>query len=390
MVTDHDVAGQQIRKAFGPGSAQIRCARAPYRLSPLGAHTDHQEGLTCGFTLDHALHLWFRPAGGSMVRLRSREYPDPVSFDLHEVPGPSGGWGDYVKGVACELAGAADLERGVEGIVAGDLGPGGISSSAALQVAVLLALCAANNLSLDRRRAVDLVVAAERSYSGVNVGILDPAVILSGREHSLVYIDCRERKPRLHRISRRMAPFEWLLVDSGIPRELRSSPYNERVEACRRAARQAGAEGDRPVLRDVDPETFRRRRGEVDPEAARYAEHVFAENKRVRLALQAVANGDLAGLGRLIAASGESLTRLFDCGTPETRALLELLSGTEGILGASYAGAGWGGMLHALAHPGTAERVAGVALKRFAGRFPEAAARAAVTPVGMGPGADVS
>ena len=196
----------------------------------------------------------------------------------------------------------------------GELPAGGISSSAALQVAVLQALLEHDPRRLDRRERMMTVVRAERQYTGVPVGLLDPAVILHARAGAMVYLDCREGVPRVHRLARGMPAFRILLVSTGEGRDLRDSPYAARVEECRVAARQAGAVGDPPVLREVDPEAFRRRRAAIDPVPAARADHVFAENKRVKQALQAVAKGDLVALGRLVTASADSLTNLFECG----------------------------------------------------------------------------
>ena len=382
-------AEKELREAFGPGPGRVRRAVAPYRMSPLGAHTDHQEGLTCGFGLRSVLALDFRPGESSVVRMLSRDFEGPVRFDLHAVPEAGGDWGDHVRGVALELGRRHPLERGFDGIVRGELPPGGIASSAALEIAVLLALLEANDLPLDRDEAMSVVVSSERTYAGVSVGLLDPAVILHARENALVFLDCREAKPRTYALSRRMPPFEIILVDSGVRRDLRESAYNERVEECRRAAGMAGAVGDVPLLRDVSPEAFRRLRSKVEAVAARRADHYFGEIKRVKLGLQAVAAGDLDSFGHLMTASGESLTRLYDCGTRETRDLLALLRDAPGVHGASYAGGGFGGLVHAIACPGTAAKLEGTVIRKYRARHPECGQRARIHTTGIGGGAHV-
>lgn len=389
MISDRHALRAELAAMSGADDGAPRFAWAPCRISPVGAHTDHQGGLTSGFTLDRGIMLVFRPRADGRVRLRSRDAGHEIGFDLDRVPPPSGDWGDYVRGVARELRDRHGIARGLDGCLAGDLPSGGISTSAALQVAVLLALEEANGLDLPRADAMRLVVEAERSYAGVQVGLLDPAVILFGKPSALVVIDCEEGVPRVHRFARSMPPVEWLLVDSGLPRDLRTSPYNRRVEECRAAARVLGAPPDRERLRAVSPETFRRERRNLDPVSLRRAEHFFAEHKRVKLALECIASGDAASFGRLVSASGESLTNLFECGTPETRDLLALLRGAPGVLGASYAGGGFGGMLQALAHPGSAAGVEAAAFPAYRSRWPEAGARASIRAVGMGPGAHV-
>jgi len=384
MQSRHQDAERELEEAFGPGEGPVRVAEAPYRLSPLGAHTDHQEGLTLGFALDRKLFVRFRRVPGARLELVSREFEGRVDLDLAAVPPAQGDWGDHVRGVTLEFSRRHPLQRGLQGVVSGELPPGGISSSAALGIAVLLALADVNEVPLDRHEAMGMIVAAERSYSGVAVGLLDPAVILFGRERALVYLDCREGKPRVHAVPKRAPEFELLLVDSGLRRDLRTSPYNARVQECRLAARQAGATGDEPVLRDIDAEDFRRARSGVDPIAARRADHFFAENKRVKLALQALAACDLVAFGVLMNASAESLTRLYDCGTPETQDLVQLLQRAPGVLGASYAGAGFGGLVQALALPGTGERLEDPVLGPYRERHPDPGAAARVFTVKTG------
>jgi galactokinase len=125
----------------------------------------------------------------------------------------------------------------------------------------------------------------------------------------------------------------------------------------------------------------------MDPVSMRRAEHFFSECKRVKKGLSALADADLEGFGGLMSASGESLTSFFDCGTPETRDLLEILRGERGVLGASYAGGGFGGMLQAIARPGVGAHLESGVRAAYRERHPACAERLKVTVVGSGPGA---
>ncbi|MAE94963.1 MAG: hypothetical protein CL910_09915 [Deltaproteobacteria bacterium] len=370
-------------------NGEMRQVRVPYRLSPLGAHTDHQDGLTSGFTLDRGITLTFRATEAAVVRLSSSDFPGAVEIPLGGPLEDVAHWSAYPRGVVHELGRRHELTRGIEGEIKGELPPGGISSSAAVQVAVLLALLEANEIRMSRIECTELVRAAEQASTGVRIGLLDPAVILHGKEQALVVIDCHDAKINVHRMARRAQPFAWYLVDSGVERELRETPYNERVTECAAAARALGAPDDRPVLRAVTPEQYRRQRKELDPTLVRRAEHYFSEVKRVKLGQQALASGDVVSLGRLVTASGESLTQNYDCGTPETRRLLALLLEVEIVWGASYAGGGWGGLLQVLAGPGAAAALEAV-VARYRDEYPEVGVRARVISVGMGPGAHVA
>ena len=172
-------------------------------------------------------------------------------------------------------------------------------------------------------------------------------------------------------------------------RDLRSSPYNERVAECREAARCLGATGDPPVLREITLEEFRRRRRVLPPLLAMRADHVLSENKRVRGAMTALQQGDLVSLGRLVTASGRSMVTLFGAGTPETSLLLALLDRTPAVLGVTLAGAGFGGNLLVLAKPGSMGAIAQAVAGPFSVRFGEAADRLAFRVVETGPAARI-
>ncbi len=390
MSGDHDAAVREIVRRFGPsGEPACRSVRAPYRLSPLGAHTDHQDGLTSGFTIDRGITMTWRPTDAREVRVISEDHPGTARVPVESDDRPfSEDWTAYVEGVVRALAREHALVRGIEGVVAGELPSGGISSSAALQVAILLAVAEANELDLAPTRSAELVRAAEQASTGVAVGMLDPTTILNGRDRALVTIDCKDGTVRFHRFARATPPFTWFLIDSGVPRVLKMTAYNDRVAECREASRCLGSQSPIPVLCDISPEAYRRRRKELPPVLVRRAEHYYSEVKRVKLSARAVSGGDLVGLGRLMWASADSLTQNFECGIPETRALLRELRRGEGVFGASYAGGGWGGMVQVLAEPGSRDAVARC-VGAYVDAYPARRDAVGVYEVGMGPGAHV-
>jgi galactokinase/galacturonokinase len=388
MMHDYRRSAAEFERQLGPGGP-VRVVRAPYRVCPLGAHTDHQRGLVIGLTIEPAVHAFYRARPDRSSRVRSREFPGEVVIDPGDARGPADGFGAYLFAVARSLAADRPVARGADVWIEGDLRPGGIGSSAAVQIAFLLALSDVNGVRLDRAAAMNLVMGAEREGAGVQIGLLDPAVILFGERDHLVYLDCAEGVPRVQKLAASLPRFEFLLFDSGVDRVLPGSPYNDRVDECRAAARALGATGDPPALREVTLEQFRRRRAALDPLLARRAEHVLAENKRVRNGLAALQQGDLVSFGRLVNASGRSMVQLFDAGTPETAHALTLLQGDADVFGATLSGAGFGGNLLAIVPPGGARGVFERVLPALAAKFPAVAARASFVASGTGPGAAV-
>jgi galactokinase len=371
------------------GPSPRRRVRVPYRLSPIGAHTDHQLGLCTGFTLDRGVELLYARVPGGVVDLESRGYPGRAVFELSGRDSARPAWSGCVRGLVRVAQGRLGLRTGLRGSIAGELPPGGIASSAAVQVAVLLALLDVEDRRLGAREAARLVVEAERTESGVQVGLLDPWVILEGDGDELLVLDPRRDRMTRHRWHRRSPPREWVLVDSGERRELRESPYNQRVAECREAARRLGVAADPPALADARWPDLLRLRASLPEAPRRRAEHVFAEVKRVRQAVDAMARGDVRAFGRLMTASGESLERLFDAGTEATTRLLGLLRERPGVFGASFAGGGFGGHLQALVEPGRGASLRDEVLPGYAGAFPAEASRLALTVVSPGPGPKV-
>lgn len=382
-------AASLLREAFGKSDARVATAFAPLRLSPLGAHTDHQRGFACGFTLNAGVRLHFRPAGGGEIRLRSLAYGGEVLVDVSRAGEPvyDGSFGDLAKGVVKHWSGLHGLPPAFEGLFDADLPAGGVGSSAAIQVAVLQALgLLAGRGRLQAEAGAALIQAAERESTGARVGILDPLVILAGKERALVMIDVRDGRPHAHSLPRACPPLHWYVVDSGFPRTLRDSPYNARIEECEQAARFLLPAAEGPLLGDVSPEQFRRRRGEMPDLLRRRCEHFFSENQRVRRGLTLLSQGNVTGFGHLVTASGDSLVRDFDAGTPATTALLRLVRSVPGVLGASFAGGGFGGHLQVLGGEGLAPAIDGQIKAAYAREFPEFARSARTTAVSMGGG----
>lgn len=371
----------RFRAGCGADAAP-RVVRAPYRLSPIGAHTDHQLGLATGVTIDAGVHLLFRPRPDGALRLASREEPARLDARVSEPGAFRGDWTDLVRALVPRLGADAPLTVGIEGVLGGDWPPGGIASSAAVTVACLLALAEVNGRPWRGLAAARLARDAEREARGVGIGLLDPAVILSGRPECLVVLDPLEEKVQVHRFPRRMEALRFLLLDSGVRRELSEVPYDERVAECRTAALSLGAPQENPVLRRVSPETFRRLRRDLDPVSLRRAEHFFSEHKRVRLALRALVEADARALGRLMSASGESLARDFDAGSPETDALARRAREIPGVLGANVAGGGFGGHVQALCRAAEAEAALERLLREEEGRPGARAGRVVATGAG--------
>jgi galactokinase len=317
-----------------PGDGPAITATAPGRVNLIGDHTD----TTGGLVLPMAVHLATTVSGrrgGDHVSLRSADEPEPaaVPLDVIDPAGLAPDWARYVAGVVAELGPTV----GFTGEVVTTLPVGaGLSSSAALEVAVALAL-GFEGTPLELAR---LAQRAEQRASGVPCGIMDQLTSAAGSTGHALLIDC-------HALAIEPVPLpeavEVRVVHSGESRRLAGSAYGER-----RAALQAAEEVVGPLRRIADPVQLDRL---DDPVLVRRARHVVTENARVRTVAAALRAGDLVTAGGAMAASHASLRDDFEVSTPALDALVDRLGAITGVHGVRLTGAGFGGCVVALTEP---------------------------------------
>lgn len=360
---------------------EVRIVRAPYRICPLGAHIDHQQGVVTALALDRAVHVAYVPLAGA-VRLSSLDFPGEVAFSLHEVPPRrDGDWGNYVRGAVAALQARYPLRYGLQGVTSGRLDGGGLSSSAAIGVALLLALEEANSLAVSAQENIALDAAIENGYLGLRNGILDQAAILLSRRDQLTHLDCRTQEHELIPAAERLEPWSVLVAFSGLKQALVGTDYNRRVAECRVAAarllRALGRPDVEPVLRNVEPDEYAAYASLLNAPLARRAAHFFGEMERVRQGVLCWQQGDLAEFGHLVSASGESSIQNYECGCPPLVDLYDILLATDGVYGARFSGAGFRGCCVALVAADAAQQAADAVLGRYRARQPQLADAAA-------------
>ena len=309
-------------------------AFAPGRVNLIGDHTDHTGGRCLPMAVSMGITVEGE-RGGDRIVLRSLAQRSVADLPL-EVVDPAQvapPWARYVAGV---VAGVRPT-TGLRGEVRSDLPAGaGLSSSAALEVAVALALGhPAEPLAL-----AQLCQRAEQVATGVPCGILDQLTSVGGVEGHALLLDCRALTVRPVPMP---GDLEVVVVHSGQERTLAGSAYAARRAECVAAEALIGPLPDATTaqVEGIDDDVLRRR-----------ARHVVSENARVLAAVGALAAGDHAGLGRLFAESHRSLRDDFESSTPVVDALVDRLCATRGVFGARMTGGGWGGCVVAVAEPG--------------------------------------
>jgi len=325
-------------------SERERWFRAPGRVNLIGDHTDYNEGFVLPVAIDLSCVVRATPNGDGVVRLRSESVDGEVELAADGSTDPTEVgeiWGRYAAGVVGMLAERGRPATGMDAVISSTIPLGaGLSSSAALEVALGLALCDVAGFELTQLELALACQEAEQVATGVPCGIMDQLTSLAGRHNHALLIDCRSLDVRPIALPPRLAV---LILHSGMSRALIDSEYAERREACESMAALLGVS----ALRDATPEQV------VDEPRAR---HVVSENARVLEAADALASGDVAALGPLLNASHQSLRDDFEVSTPELDALSQALR-DAGAIGARLTGAGFGGCVVGLAGRDEAERI---------------------------------
>lgn len=352
---------------------------SPYRVCPLGAHVDHQHGLVTGFAFDKGVDLRFDPTDDGRVELTSLTFGGTVKFSLLEpLPVKEGNWGDYVRGAWYALGKRFSLSRGIRGCIKGSLPVGGLSSSAAVLVAYVMALAKANDIELTPMETVKTASEAERKYIGLNNGILDQACIVLGKKDGLLFLDTDTEEYRVIRRNPEMPEFELGIFFSGLTRSLMSSDYNLRVSECKTAVWDILAFNNQPLkplektfLRDVPRELYESTRDRLPVRFARRAEHFYSEYRRVRKGVTAWETGNLDLFGKLCFESCESSIHNYECGSPELIAIYDIMKDLPGVYGGRFSGAGFKGACIALVDPSKKEEIRRTLTEKYLEQFPE-------------------
>ncbi|XP_065624091.1 galacturonokinase [Quercus suber] len=399
-----------VSEMSGRGVEEVQIAISPYRICPLGAHIDHQGGAVLAMTIDKGILLGFVPSGDTQVVLRSGQFKGEVRFRVDETQHPrhSAGkkgeivaddsaklqeecnWGNYARGALYALTSRGNkITQGIIGYICGSEGldSSGLSSSAAVGIAYLLALESTNHLTVSLTENIEYdweasVVDLMQFTNGVlhwdlhivwaiqdweleslmtfmdiiyGLGIrgigedkmfwkLDKKKGFKTKEHKLVH---PPKLPKTHKTESQKA-YKILLAFSGLKHALTAHPgYNRRVAECQEAARiilnASGNYKMEPILSNVQPEDYEAHKSQLEPHLAKRAEHYFSENMRVIKGAEAWASGKLEDFGKLVSASGLSSISKYESGCEPLIQLYEILLRAPGVFGTRFSGAGFRG-----------------------------------------------
>jgi galactokinase len=326
------------------GAAPEGAWHAPGRVNLIGEHTDYNEGFVLPFALSRGTLAVAGRRGDGRLELHSRQVPGGgVTVPAGVLaPGAVTGWAAYPAGVVWAMRAAGHPVGGVSMVFDSDLPRGaGLSSSAALECAVALALTDLHDLAVPRSELVTIAQRAENDFVGVPCGIMDQSASLLCQEGHALLLDCRTSESAEVPFDPAAAGLELLVIDTGARRELADGDYASRRGECEQAARALGVRS----LRDVTDVTELSRL--ADPVLRRRARHVVTENQRVIETAALLRAGRLGQAGALLAASHASLRDDFEISWPEADVTVTAAAGA-GALGARMIGGGFGGSVIAL------------------------------------------
>ncbi len=353
-------------------------AFCPYRICPIGAHSDHQHGKITGLAIDKGISIAYHPKRNGVVELASLQFDKRAQFHIRGVPERRQlDWADYLRGATIELSQRYTLSTGLCGVIEGTLPIGGLSSSAAVTIAFLSALCRVNGITLGPLEMITIAMAAENKYVGVSCGKLDQSCEIFSRKDNLLYLDTLDDTYELIPTSPDMPPYEIAIFFSGVERTLAGSKFNMRVDECRSAAYAlkafAGMEYGKfgeTYLRDVPREVYDAYKNRLPETWRRRAEHWYTEYDRVVEGAEAWRRGNLAAYGRLSFESGRSSIYNWETGSPELKAIYEIMCHTDGIYGGRFSGAGFKGCCMALIDPSYRESILAAVEREYLAQFP--------------------
>ena len=322
------------------GGSPSLVAYAPGRINIIGEHTDYNFGLSMPTAINRWVIVCLRPRADKVISITSQNYHDSMEYTIGAPFTPAASWQKYTYGCLSVFGGQFPLPQGFDAVIWGNVPIGsGVSSSAAMEVALMNALRAHYEADMDDLALVKLCQRVEHEYLKVNSGLLDQYASQFSRLGKLMILDFNRMSSEY--VDADMKDWTWMLTDSKVKRELAGSKYSERVQETSQAlaeikSKNAGVAGFRDIsLADVSQVS--------DPVAQKRIKHLVLENQRVLDAAEALRQKDFEQLGKLLTASHVSLRDDYEVSCPELDFLVDTALQMPYCAGSRMMGGGFGG-----------------------------------------------
>ena len=315
-------------------------ARAPGRAEVLGNHTDYNSGMVMAATINR--FVWAVGTSSEEVDIYSLDFDEKTSFSPKGLRRTDGlQWDTYVKGVYWSFERRKHAVTGLTGIIHGDIPIGaGLSSSAALEVAIVNLVAAVSGLSMNPKSAAMVAFEAERLFCGISCGVMDQFTSQLGEPNSLLAIKCSNLQTKSIKISPKV---KLVIADSKVRRSA-GEVLNERRAECVSALNQLNESGmDFQSLSEIETHQLDDVDEVLDEKLAKRVRHVVSENARVREGIDALEEQDLRRFGALLYESHKSSKELYEVSHPRLDLLVDIARSHKGVYGSRMTGAGLGG-----------------------------------------------
>lgn len=320
-----------------------RLFRAPGRVNLIGEHTDYNDGFVFPAAIDFYTQVAAAPRSDRKIVVRSENYNEEAEFDLQNSnPKPRKHWSDYVFGVALMLVRAGHAVSGGDLLIESNVPLGaGLSSSAAIEVAVASALLGISGLAVDRREIALLCQRAENEFVGARCGIMDQFISAHAKADTALLLDCRSLEYQIFPID---SGITLVACNTMVKHDLATGAYNDRRAECEEAVKRLQKFLPQVrALRDINHEELDRYSKDLPPVILKRCRHVVTENERVTNAAICLRNHDPLGFGKLMAESHRSLRDDFEVSCEELDLMVEIAGRAQGVLGSRMTGGGFGG-----------------------------------------------
>jgi len=337
---DKNIIKQSFISTFGNPDVEIF---APGRANIIGEHTDYNDGFVLPAAIDKNIYVAISKRQDTQVHLFACDFNEHFTTDLNQVKPVNTQWPNYILGVVDQLQKNEHNINGFNLVIDGDIPIGaGLSSSAAVECAVLFALNSIFELGLSRLQMAPLAQKAEHVFAGVNCGIMDQFASLFGKKEHAIKLDCRS----LHYeyIPANMGSYKIILFNSNVKHNLASSEYNNRRKQCEEGV--AVIAQDHPQvksLRDVDMAMLNKHAAALDPLVFKRCKYVVQENKRLLGACEDLKLSDIQALGIKMYETHEGLRKDYEVSCKELDFLVNYVKAIPAVAGARMVGGGFGG-----------------------------------------------
>lgn len=348
-----------------PCKNDARLYRAPGRVNIIGEHTDYTGGLV--LPTNSAIYTWVAAEARSdpVFTITTVDLDQRHSFSLDDPgTGLSGEWHDYVVGVLSELAASKLIDQGANLVLQTEIPMGGgLSSSAALELAVAVAALDLNGRTVPGEKLAGICQQAEHKFVGTKCGILDQFAVVNCRKGQAMLLDCHDLSTKHVSIP---DDIRFLLVDSGVKHQHATGHYNTRADECANATRILREKNsDLEGIRDLDETEISDYEKVLGHTLFRRCRHVVTENARVRSAFSALADADSAELGSILSGSHVSLRDDYEASCDEVDLLVDIANRCDGVLGSRMVGGGFGGCVLAVVEVDKVQQVTSAICRQY-------------------------